>query len=394
MTVRYPRPWLVLPDADLICIGATVTRTGKRQTDTFAAELSITAAARYGYPLERWADWDPVDVSILMGVAPDGSDLRQMITGRVDVPNISLSTMRVTIQGRDKSASLIESKRSEKFVNQKPKEIGQKIAEAHKLTLNFTGDADFAGKKYTQDFAHLVLNTTDWQVLSQICDQIGYRWYVDGSTLYMEPKSEGSQGFDLIWVPPEEGDPAYANISDLTLRRNMSAARPIETQVRSWHHRSRKIFSGKANIDGKGDPLIYVDDHSGKTQAQVDALAKARARDAARHELGISWTGPGDLSIDVRQPCNLSGTGTIFDQAYATEQIVWTMREDEPFHMVVDATAAKTGRDPDGAEGGSASGVGTGAQTQGPPAPIQNAPLPPQRPAGLGGGTGGATQAA
>lgn len=392
MSVRYPRPWLQVGGGELMpCIAATVTRTSKRQTDTFSAELSITDTARYGIGLAEWADWDPQDVSILMSTEPDGADLREMISGKVDLPNISLSTMRVSIQGRDRSAALAESKRSEKFQNQKPDEIAKKIAEAHKLTLKFSGNvSDFSGKKYVQDFAHLVLNRTDWETLSSLADQIGYRWYVDGKTLYMEPKTEGDGGFDLVWVPPEEGDPAYANISDLSLRRNMNAARPIQVSVRSWHHRSKKIFSGKANIDGRGDPLTYTDHHNGKEQSQVDKLAKARAREVARHELGITWTGPGDLSADVRQPCNLSGTGTIFDQAYSTEQIVWTMHMDEPFHMVVDATAAKAGRDPDGKEGGAAASPGSGGstpETQGPQQP-RNVPLPPQRPAGLGGGAG------
>jgi phage protein D len=392
MTVRYPKCFARIGEAKIPVINCTVNRTAKRQADTFNADLSVTEAARYGLTLAKIADWDPVDVTILMSLAADGSDEREMITGKVDLPNIAWGTMHFAIKGRDKSASLVESKRNEKFQNQKPKEIAEKIAKAHGLTLKFTGsDSGFAGKTYGQDFAHLALNTTDWEVLASLSASIGCRFYVDGKTLYMEPKDTGKDSFDLIWVPPDEYGPAFANIVNLTTRRDMSAARPIEVDVRSWHHHSKKLFKSKARIDGKGEPLPYRDHHNGKTQDQVEKLAKSRARDIARHELSITWVGPATLDADVRKVCNLSGTGTIYDQGYATEQVNWSYGYGQPFHMVVDATSAKSGRDPEGNEGSPSEKTPNATPEQQGPNKPQNVPLPPQRPAGLGGGVPGGT---
>lgn len=397
MTVRYPRCFARIGEAKIPVINCTINRTSKRHASTFNADLSVTEAARHGLSLAQIADWDPVDVTILMSLAPDLSDEREMITGKVDLPNIAWGTMHFAIRGRDKSASLVESKRSEKFQNQKPKEIAEKIAKAHGLSLKFKdGDSGFAGKKYVQDFAHLALNTTDWEILASLSSALGYRFYVDGTTLYMEPKGAEQDSFDLVWVPPDAYGPAYANIVNLTTRRDMSAARPIDVEVRSWHHHSKKLFKSKARIDGRGEPLPYRDHHNGKTQEQVEKLAKSRARDIARHELSITWIGPATLDADVRKTCNLSGTGTIYDQSYATEQINWSYGYGQPFHMVVDATSAKRGRDPEGEEGGSSGNASTSdtssatPETQGPNQP-RSVPLPPARPAGLGGGAPGGT---
>lgn len=386
MAVRYPSGYVRIGEARLPFISASVSRSAKRHGDTFSALLSITKTAEQGFDLAAWTDWDPQDATIVFSTAPGGSDEREMVTGLVDEPNVSLEAMRVSISGRDKSASLTEKRRNEKFANQKPEEIAGKIAKEHGLTLSFQGQGDFSGHIYDQDTANLVLNRTDFEAMSTLAEMIGYRWYVDGKTLYMEPKDQGNGAFNLVWIPPEPGQFGQANIRKLSLKRNTSAARPHRVKVKSWHHRSNKLFSYEAKVDGRGNPLAYEFHHNGKNQAQVEKLAKSRLRDAIRHDLGITFMGPGDLTADVRMVCNLSGTGTIFDQAYAADDITWDMDYGGEFTMVVNANAAKQGRDPDGAEGSSSGG--TTPETQGPQQP-QTVPLPPARPSGLGGGSSG-----
>jgi phage protein D len=389
MATRYPSGYVRIGGARLPFISASVSRSAKRHSDTFSARLSITKTAEQGFDLAEWTDWDPQDVTIVFSTALGGADEREMVTGLVDVPNVSLETMQVSISGRDKSAALTEKRRNEKFANQKPKDIAGKIAKDHGLTLSFQGQSEFSGHVYDQDTANLILNRTDFEAMSTLAEMIGYRWYVDGTTLYMEPKDQGIGAFDLVWIPPQPGQMGQANVRRLSLRRNTSAARPHQVKVKSWHHRSNRLFSYEAKVDGRGNPLAYEFHHNGKNQAQVEQLAKSRLKDAIRHDLGITFEGPGDLTADVRMVCNLSGTGTIFDQAYAADDITWDMDYGGEFTMVVTANAAKKGRDPDGAEGSSGSPGATGGQAQGPPAPIQNAPLPPKRPAGMGGGGSG-----
>jgi hypothetical protein len=386
--VRYPRVWLKIGGARMPCISAHVHRSGKRRSDTFDCELSITETERYGFGLAEWTDFDPQDATVIMSAAADGSDEREMLTGLIDMPSVSLKEMTVSVQGRDKSASLGEKQRREKFSNQKTKDIVEKVAKDHKLTAQVQlpdEGGEYAGKQYDQDTAHLALNRTDWELLDDLAEREGCRWYVDGKTLYFEPDDQSNGAYDVVWQPPGTAE-AYtvANVLDIALKRNMTAGRPIKHSVSSVHHRLRKVFRAEASIPGVGDVLAYQDDHPGRTQKQVERLAKSRAKSLARHELGVVIRAPGDLSVDVRQDLNLSGTGTIYDQKYDIDGVDFVIEWGEGFGMSIQATNAKKGRD---VTATTQSWGGKSVNQNGPA--TKTVPLPPQRPAELGGGSKG-----
>lgn len=385
--VRYPRIWLVINGSRMPCLSGHVHRSAKRQSDSFEVELAITATEQYGFGLAEWTDFDPQDATVIMSAASDGSDEREMITGTIDMPAVSLKEMTVSVQGRDKSASLGEKQRQEKFSNQKTAEIVQKVAKDHKLTAQIQlpdEGGEYAGKQYDEDTAHLILNRTDWELLDDLAEREGCRWYVDGKTLYFEPDDQSNGSYDVVWQPPGTAE-AYtvANVLDIALKRNMSAARPIKHSVRSAHHRLRKVFRAEASIPGVGDVLAYEDHHPGRNQKQVERLAKARAKSIARHELGVVIKAPGDLSVDVRQDLNLSGTGTIYDQKYDIDGVDWVIDWGEGFGMTIQGKSAKQGRD---VTATTQSWGGKSVNQNGPA--TKTVPLPPQRPASLGG-TGG-----
>lgn len=387
--VRHPRCFVEIGGVRLRAMEAEVQRTAKRGCDTFQAKLSITHTSALGFDLDAWTDFEPQDVSVLMSSALGGADERVMIIGRVDMPAVSLKDHTVTISGRDLGAGLTEKRRNEKFPNHDVKQIVEKIAKDHGLQAQVsTQGGGFAGKKYEQDTAHLVLNRTDFETLSGLAEREGARWFVDGRKLFFEPKNQTTGEYPIYWYPPGTLKPyLVANVEDLTLKRNMSAARPHRVRIKSWHHRSRKLFDAISEIPGVGAPLHYEDHHSGRNEEQVKKLAKSRMESATRHELGIDFRAPGDLSVDVRQRCPLTGTGTIFDQAYEIDSVTFDMGWTAPFEIICTAVAAKEGREASEPKVSSKGGKAT--TTNGPA--VTRVPLPPQRPAefGGGGGTGG-----
>lgn len=343
MTVRYPRCWLSVNGAMIPCIKAEVTRKSKRAADTFDAELSITEAAKYGITLQQWADWQPVDVSVIMSSAFGEADKQTMITGKVDKPSIHWTQMHVTVHGRDKSASLTEKKRNQKFQNKKASEIVSEIAQDHGLSPVVVDTGDHAGKKYDADLTHLVLNRSDYEVVSDLAEREGYRWYVDGNSLYFEPKETESDVFAVYYKPPTPNDYATGNIIELTTSRNMTAARKHKVKVKSWHHRDKKAYEAEAEADGVGDTVEYEHHHNLRSQDQVDKLAKSRLHNAKRHDCGVSIRMPGDLNLNVRQKLQLFGTGTIFDQTYDIDEVRFVMGWGEPFTMHISCKAPKGG---------------------------------------------------
>ena len=97
--------------------------------------------------MPQWADWDPdQDVSVVMSSAFGGGDQTVMITGKVDLPVLTMETQTVSLSGRDKSGSLTEKKRNQKFQNQKASDIVSTIAKDHGLNPVIADTGDFAGK--------------------------------------------------------------------------------------------------------------------------------------------------------------------------------------------------------------------------------------------------------
>ena len=346
-SVRQPRAWVQIGSANIPVLTTTVTRKATRHADTFSAEMSINEAALYCYGLPQWADWDPnQDVAIVMASQIGGADTTTMISGRIDVPKITLADMKVSISSRDKSSALTESKRNQKFLNQKSSDAATQIAQDNGLNPVVTDTGDYAGKTYTTDTANLVLNRTDFETMNVLAEREGFRWYVEGDDLIFEPKDTDNGTISIIYQPPgpNTSSVGYANCSDLTLASNSTAARPHEVTYAGWHHGQKKLYKSVQTATGKGDTVKYRFHYNGNTQAQLDLKAAARLKDLIRHELSITAKMPGDLTVDPRMVAQVSGTGTIYDQTYDPDSIEWTLGWEEFFEMTIEAKGARPGR--------------------------------------------------
>lgn len=327
------------------CIHARVSRKARHACDTFHVEISATEAARFGMGLDFWADPPPADITVMMSMAAGGGDHREMITGQMDCPEICWEQNTIQVSGRDKSASLTEKKRNQKYLNKKSSDIVRDIAKDHGLEAQASAGSDNTGQKYDKDTAHLVLNRSDFETMSDLAEREGFRWYVDGKTLFFEPDDQSNGSFSVFWKPPSPESFAVANVLNLRTSRNMTAARQQKHTVRSWHHKDKKVYEGTAEGGSgeSGEPVEYEHHHNGYNQEQVTRLAKARLKNSARHNMCVSVTMPGDLSADVRQTLNLSGTGTIFDSTYDIDEADFEISWGSAFVMHLTAKSAGSG---------------------------------------------------
>ena len=346
-TIRFPRCYLVVNGSQIPCLAAQVTRNSERTSDTFSARLSVTQSAQYGMDLAAWADFQPDgDASIVFSTAPGGGDAVTMITGAIDIPVINWQSMTVGVQGRDKGSSLTEKRRSQKFQNQQSSDIVSSIAQDHGLDVAAIPGSGFAGKIWDQDTVHMVINRSDFEVLNDLAEREGFRWYVDGTTLYFEPTEQDNGAYQVFWQPPTPDSYASANAMDLRTFRNMTAAKSHEVNVSAWHHKDKKQYNAKATSPGVGsDSVIFEHHHNGRNQDQVETLANSRLKNAIRHDCNVAVKLPGDLGIDVRQKLQLSGTGTVYDQSYDIDSIVFAMSWESGFTMDITARGPKDGRD-------------------------------------------------
>ncbi len=344
MAAVYPRIYLKIGGASIPCISATVTRHAKRSPDTFTAEFPIDMSARYGMGIAFWADYQPQDATVVMSSAADGSDQRDMVTGTIDTPTIHWLKNTVSVTSRDKSAGLAEKKRNKKYANQKSSDIVSDIAQDANLTPSVQSTPDDSGQKWDQDTVHLTLDRSDYETLDDLANREGFRWYVDGNTLYFEPDDQSNGNFQVHYTPPTHEQMASGNLIELTTSRNMTAARPHQFTVKSWHHKDKKVYTDTESTGGAGDQITYEHHHNGRNQQEVQNLVKARLKNATRHDMEVHIHMPGDLTCDVRQKLSLTGTGTIYDQGYDIDMVEFEMSWGAGFTMEIDAKNQKEGR--------------------------------------------------
>ena len=387
MTLYAPRCWLLLNGAMIPCESATVNKKAKRAADTFSAKLSITRTTQYGMDVAAWADYQPSDVEIYMSVMPDQSDLTSMITGQIDKPKIDWATYMVDVSGRDKSASMIETRRSQKFPNQKSSDIVSTIAQDNGLTAQVTGTSDYAGKQYNEgDVNHMTLHRTDFEIVSDLADREGFRRYVSGTSLIFEPKSQSPNLFQGQWCPPAvQAAYGYATIRSLETSRNMTAAKPTTVNVKSWHPKDKKLYVGQGQAqDGAGNPISIDHHHNGKTQDEANTLAQSRAMDAIRHDCSCTVETAVDVTVEPKTTqFELSGTGTIFDQTYDIDEAQFEIGWSAGGSMKLTCKSPK-GRTV--SQGGSSDGTDSAAGDGG-DSSSSSVPTPPPRPADLPGGS-------
>ena len=343
--VRQPRAYLQFNGQNILCAHASVSKTSTRKSDEFSVLVYADQTAALGLDMAWWAAQDSIDgISVLFSVY-DGDTPRSMITGNADSISINWDTREIDLGGRDKSSKLSETRQSKKYNNQTVSDIVSDIASQAGLNPVISGATDTAGKQFDTDTSHLVLGETFFETLSNLAEQFGYRWYVDGDDLHFEPVEENSGVYEVVYRPPAPGQPLSMNAVGLKTHRNLKASKTVNVKVNSWDTKTLANNQGTATVDGAdGDALNYeVDNAPTLSTDQATKIAQSKANEVIRHELSVDVSMPGDLDVDVTQKLSLSGTGTLYDQEYDIDHIHFDIQGSK-FDMTISTKAAKKGR--------------------------------------------------
>ncbi len=341
--VRQPRAFIDLGGGPMPVKSCEWTRKSVRAADTFSVSLPVGKAAQFGFGYAEFADFQPEEATISASSQIGGGDLTQVMTGQIDKPEIDWDKQTVTISGRDKSASLTENRRSQAFKNQMSSDIVSTIAQSRGLGVSFVAGTGFAGKVFA-DYVFHALNQSDYHIVSDLAEREDYRWYVDGSTLYFEPKEQLTDVYPFTYIPPSVGSYGIGDCWGLKTSRNKTAAKPHQVTVKSWNSKDKKLYKSTASMGGIGSDIAVEYHHNGKNMDQVTKLANSRLDNLTRHDCSASWSAAGDLSLDVRQKTQLGGTGTIYDQTYDIDEVRFSMDWDAVFTMALSCKSRVSGR--------------------------------------------------
>jgi phage protein D len=329
-TVRLPRLFVTLNGSAVSgFIHAEVTNASHFTADTFRLTAASSGLpAQYGPAYWALSEGDQVGISVgFVDATGSVSGKTQLILGQVDDVVYDPIRRSITLTGRDLSAPLIDSKTSEKFVNQTSSQIATALAKRHGLTPNVQATKTKAGTYYDIDNVVLTQEQTEWDLLIFLAQQEGFDAWVSGQTLNFQPSPvSGATPYKLI-APASQGNISSGAV-DIQLNRSQTLAKDIIVVVRTWNQQQQKPFKVQYKVSqafksqrAGGLSQIYSYVVPNLTRDQALQLAKAKAEEITQHERILTAHLPGDNALTTRTQIQLIGTGTAWDQNYYPDMV-------------------------------------------------------------------------
>lgn len=325
---------------DHLLISGQVTNNSYYQADTFRFEVALQEEGEFAMPF--WADNGKIEMEIFAGFGPSIQPNKSLILGRVDGVTLDLVQRTVSVNGRDYTADLIETKTTEKFPNMTASEIVEAVASRHGLTPIVTPTSVLAGKYYKDEHARLTDQTTEWTLLTYLAEQEGMEVYIQGRGLYFEPpKSAVSAAkWTVKYDPSRDNRPPRAGVERFEMREDKGLNRDISVKVISWNQKKKRAFEKTAQTrlmktTGVGGlpRTPYVFRIPGLTEEQALREAEKRLREISRHLRQLELRLPGHPDITPRAILVVQGTGTTFDDSYRIDEITREMDMNNGFVM-------------------------------------------------------------
>lgn len=294
---------------------------------TFAA-----SALPQGYGLDWWASQTDLEIEILAGFPADpanftANDLTSVFFGDLDDVSVQWDGLTVEVTGRDKSHQLVDTKSEEKYRNQTASQIATLLAQKYGLTPVITATTTPVGHFYATDHVDLQSDRTEWDLLTWLGRQEGFRTYVKGKELHFEPYPTGSG--DPYVIRYDAATDAYAstafNAVTLKTMRVLTVAKDLSVTVTSWTPgKDKQAYSRVARRQrsaGSSKVQQYSYRIAGLTPQQCQDRANQILDEISRHEMRIELTGPADVILGIADTIQVEGTGTAFDQTYYPDAI-------------------------------------------------------------------------
>jgi phage protein D len=326
------------------CVSWSIQSNSYEQADTFQITLAASAL-----PQDRDANWFSSQLDLVVEIFAgfpsdpqkyDESDLASQIYGRVDSVEFDPVAAQLTLSGRDLTALFIDEQVTLQFQNMTASKVAATLATAHGLQALGPETTRNIGKQYAHDNVSLTAQRTEWDLLAALAREEEFVCYVKGKTLYFGPRPPPPpEPYELRWTEDAYRNPT-ANVSSLQLSRDLTVAKGVTVEAKSWHSKQSKPFVARysnAPDGGKGKKPTHTVQRDGLDQAGVQRLAKRKHDDVAQHEMKLRARLPADDLLTPTDIIRLTGTGTNFDQDYLIDSITRSMSLGEGYVMEVSA---------------------------------------------------------
>ena len=286
--------------------------------------------------------------------ATRGSNAVCQFQGLVD--HVSHDPVRgvVQVSGRDYSVLLLDYAVDDAFLNQTASEIVQKLAADVGLMSSVTPTATYAGRYFS--ISHVRHTKTKqsrfknaWDLLSRLASYEQYDLWVDGKTVNFHPAYSNDVVVQANFQTPGASGKTYptANFATVQCERDLIIAKGVQVKISSFDSEQRRTSVGLWPRTPKANAVVYSPAIAPNLrQTQVDALAVKIYNDIVAHLRSVTFTVPGDLTMQPRQSLRLSRTETTWDRLYRIDSIQREMSFREGFQQTVVARTRAPPRAP------------------------------------------------
>jgi len=295
-----------------------------QSANRYRVRASLTAS---GYDV--WAG-DQIQLEIRLGL--DGA-WSSMILGPVDRISVDPARDEVVVDGRDLTASFIEARTQESFVNQTSSEIATTLATRQGLVPVVTPTTTLVGRNFQNDHVRSTLDqharsTTEWDLLVRLAELENFDVWVDGQTLNFAPLRADS---DPLLLTPSD-------CISMRLERSVALTSGLGVAVKSWDCRGTHSISQTATTSGyDGDAASYVVVRPNMTADAAQNLANRIVSLMAQHGRVVYIDMPGDLTTTPRGSLTIVDTGTDFDGPYMITAVDRLISFEHGFSQTVEA---------------------------------------------------------
>jgi phage protein D len=331
-TARHVVGRVRLNGVEVPFVSADIDSNSFYSADTFSAVFALSAMPKDTGTLAWWSVQTEIEFEISIGLIDKSvTDWRTLIIGGVDRWSFHPARFEVSVEGRDYTAKFIDTKTSEKFANYTTSQVATLLAQRRGLTPVVTATTTNVGGITKYDHTHVNDERSEWDLLAYFAGIDGFQVYVTGNELRYEPALDPNKTDQYLirWVAP--GTLAYpvANVSDdLNFERDLTIAKGVTVQVRSW--KGGKAFtetypnnSARGISPGNSAPKrqVYSVVRSGLDRQAAQKLAQTLHKQITDHEMRMSGSLPGDNSLMPNTIIRVEGTQSAFDQLYYADSV-------------------------------------------------------------------------
>ncbi|MDY7525481.1 hypothetical protein [Sphingomonas sp. 10B4] len=333
-------------------ISLEVDNNAFRAADTFRVEF-----AAYDLPAVTSIAWFSTQTSIEVELFatedwtgtgayyPAASD--RLILGQTDDIEFDPLAGTLSVSGRDLTATLIDTKTNEGFLNKTASQIVAILAGRHGLSPIATATTALVGTYYTQNHISQTQERSEWDILVELAEFEDFDVFVTARELHFQPKPKDSGNrYAIVYRLPGIDPVPSSNVSTVRFDRSLTIAKGVVVTVRSWNAKQKKGFEAswpkspkatKPGQSGAADPIKYHYSIAGLTQDQAQQRAQRYYDQITKHMVTMSADLPADDLMSCSLVVQVRGTGTAWDQDYYPDSVKRSMSHDEGYRMTVTA---------------------------------------------------------